>query len=90
MGCGPLLSLIRHGMIEVSPVVVLKLPSEDEIAVIEEKEVVRHPRFIRRTIRYRNGITLLLWLDSENRITRIEMRCEKFPLYFVGNQIVKP
>jgi hypothetical protein len=79
----------RRGEIDVSPVVVLELPSEEEIAVIEETEVLEYPRFIRRSIRYRNGITVLLWLDSQNRITRIEMRCEKFPLFFVGNQIVK-
>jgi hypothetical protein len=85
----PGIHLDRHGEIEVSAVIVLELPSEDEIAVIEEKEVVENPRHIRRTIRYRNGITVLLWLDSQNRITRIEMTCETFPLYFIGNQIVR-
>ena len=87
-GCGLLFSKM-HGENEVSPEIVLELPSEEEIAVIEEKEVVKDRRFIRRTIRYRNGITVLLWLDSENRITRFEMSCEILPLYFVGNQIVK-
>jgi hypothetical protein len=81
---------IRHGEIEVSPVVVLELPSEEEIAVIEEMEVVENPRFIRRMIRYRNGLTVLLLLDPQNRITRFEMICENLPLFFVGNQIVRP
>jgi hypothetical protein len=77
-------------MIEVRPEIVLELPSEEEIAVIEEKELVEHPRSIRKTIRYRNGITVLLLLDSENRIIRFEMTSEKIPFYIVGNQILKP
>ncbi|MCI0414503.1 hypothetical protein L0222_17135 [bacterium] len=71
------------------PKVVLELPADDEITVTEEKEVVEHPRFTQKTIRYRNGITVLLWQDSENRITRIEVNCENLPLFFIGNQIVK-
>jgi hypothetical protein len=80
---------LANGDIEVSPKVVLELPAEDEIAVTEEKEVVGHPRFIQKTIRYRNGITVLLVQDSQNRVLRIEVSCEKFPLLFIGNQIVK-
>lgn len=74
----------------MSALVLLELPSDEEITVIQEKQVVEHPRSTLRTIRYRSGFTVLLWLDSQNRITRLEIICEEFPLLFVGNQIVKP
>ena len=73
----------------VHPFILLELPSEDEIAVTEEKQNIEEPCLIRKTIRYRNGAKVVLIQDFDNRVFHVEVDCEEHPFFFSGKQILK-
>lgn len=74
----------------MDPVVVLELPSEDEIAVREERSIGEpSSHCIRKTLRYRNGMMVVMVQDFENRVYSIQVSCEPSTLFLSGNLVLK-
>ena len=73
----------------MQPFVLLELPSEDEIAVTEERKSSEMPFLIRKTIRYRNGAKVILIQDFHERVFRVEVECEETPFLYYRSWLLK-
>jgi hypothetical protein len=69
--------------------VLLELPSEDEIAVTEERKTSEMPFLIRKTIRYRNGAKIILIQDFHERVFRVEIDCDPARFLYYRSGILK-
>ena len=68
--------------------VLLELPGEREIESINEVAESSESGFIVRTIRYRNGLTVVLRQDVHHLVYRIELHADTIPLWIKGKQLI--
>jgi hypothetical protein len=68
--------------------VILELPGEMEIETVEEMSMPSNPGLIRKTIRYRNGVTAVLFKDFQESIFSIQLKSED-PFWLSQNRVMK-
>ncbi len=81
--------VINGGMIMLSnSQVILELPEEKDIETVEEMSMPSNPGLIRKTIRYRNGVTAVLFQDFQESVFSIQLKSDD-PFWISQNRVLK-
>ena len=68
--------------------VLLELPSDDEMMLSEEIRTAGNDKLLKKTIRYQNGIVVVLILDFQNKVFSVLLKPTEVPFALRGKQIV--
>lgn len=69
--------------------VMLELPGDQEIECCAEEQSDMAPGLIKKTIRYRNGLTAVLFQDFTDSIFSIQLIASQSPFWLRRNQLCK-
>jgi hypothetical protein len=86
---GPVFHLWRSIKLKRLASFAFKLPTEDQIEVMQEVRTLAHPGLIKKTIRYKNGIVAVLFQDFQNHVFSIHLRSDRLPFLITANGILK-
>jgi hypothetical protein len=68
--------------------IILELPGEKEIETVEEMSMPSNPGLIRKTIRYKNGVTAVLFQDFQESVFSIQLKSDD-PFWISQNRVLK-
>ena len=69
--------------------IILMLPCDDDIAMVEEVRLPSSPGLMKRTIRYKNGLVAELIKDFDNVVFFVRLHADLQPFLINNNQILK-
>jgi hypothetical protein len=83
-------SLVLNGGMKMlsNTQVILELPGEKDIETVEEMSMPSNPGLIRKTIRYRNGVTAVLFQDFQESVFSIQLKSDD-PFWISQNRVLK-
>jgi hypothetical protein len=94
-GCKRLITLLdilklgfNGGKMLSNTQVILELPGEKDIETVEEMSMPSNPGLIRKTIRYRNGVTAVLFQDFQESVFSIQLKSDD-PFWISQNRVLK-
>ena len=71
------------------PQFLLELPDDKEVESVEEMRMPDNSGLIRKTVRYRNGMTAIIYQDFQESVFSIHINSGEAPFWISRNQVFK-